>query len=61
MMSTMEDAFYTIDETAKLLKVARVTVDRLIRRGEIRPIKVGRVNRIPREEILAFIERHKQS
>jgi len=43
-----------IDEAAAILGVARVTVYRLIWRGLIRPVYIGRAVRIPRSEIERF-------
>ncbi len=39
----------TIDETAKYLSLTPETVRRLIRRGELRATKLGKVWRVPRE------------
>jgi len=43
-----------IDEAAAILGVARVTVYRLIWRGLIRPVYIGRAVRIPRSEVERF-------
>jgi excisionase family DNA binding protein len=45
-----------IDEAAAILGVARVTVYRLIWRGLIRPVYIGRAVRIPRSEIDRFAQ-----
>jgi excisionase family DNA binding protein len=43
-----------IDEAAAILGVARVTIYRLIWRGLIRPVYIGRAVRIPRSEVERF-------
>ena len=60
MVEETLDLVYTVPEAAKLLKMSESTLHRFMRRGELHPIRLGRkYTRIPREEILAFIERHK--
>jgi excisionase family DNA binding protein len=46
--------FYTVDETAEILKVAPETVRRLLRSGRLRGVKVGRSWRIPERAIEDF-------
>ena len=41
---------YRIDEVAKKLEVSRRTVERAIRRGEIRSFKILGCRRVPAEE-----------
>jgi len=43
-----------IDEAAAILGVARITVYRLIWRGLLRPVYIGRAVRIPRNELERF-------
>ena len=45
----------TVDETAQVLKVSRVTVRRFISRGELRFVQIGRQRRIEREEVERFV------
>ena len=40
-------SFYTIDETAKILKVSRITIHRKLRTGEIPAVRVGRRVLVP--------------
>ena len=42
-------------EAAALLGVTRQTVHNLIRRGELRAFKVGRLTKIPRSDVLALV------
>lgn len=56
----MEKALYTLPEAAEMLRVSKSTLLRLIKGGELHPVKRGRrYTRIPREGLVAFIERHK--
>jgi excisionase family DNA binding protein len=50
-----------IDEAAAILGVARVTVYRLIWRGVIRPVYIGRAVRIPRSEVERFAQELQQT
>lgn len=45
----------TVKEVAELLKTSRVQVRKMIQRGELPAIMVGREYRIPAEIIKAFI------
>lgn len=42
-------------EAAEVLGVTRQTVHALINRGELRRFKVGRLTRIPRNDVLALV------
>jgi len=42
---------YTIREVADILKVSVRTVQRMIRRGDIRAVKIGGSVRIPKEAL----------
>lgn len=54
----MAGRLYTIDEAGRdFLKAGRTTVFGLIRDGELRAIKVGRLTRIPESELQQFVER----
>jgi len=50
----------TPDEAAKILKVNVRTVTNLIRAGELRGVKIGRVWRIREEDLQAFIDQGMQ-
>lgn len=46
---------FTVDELAKHLKISRGTVVNLIKKGEIKAIKIGEQYRIPEENFNSFI------
>lgn len=50
-------ALITISEFQKIFRVSRSTVCRLIKRGEIGCVHVGRAVRIPSEDVDAFMQR----
>ena len=45
-----EDEYYTIDELVKILKISRRTIQRLIKSGEIKAIKIGKQWRIKKDD-----------
>ena len=47
----------SVDEAAGMLGIGRTTLYELIRRGDVRPIRIGRCVRIPQRELEAFVER----
>lgn len=47
----------SVEEAAGLLGIGRTTVYEMIRRGDVRPIRIGRCVRIPQRELEAFVER----
>lgn len=47
----------SVDEPAGLLGIGRTTLYELIRRGDLRPIRIGRCVRIPQRELEEFVER----
>lgn len=47
-----------IDETARLLSVARTTVYGMINRGELPVVKCGTARRIPLDAVRAWIATH---
>ena len=49
----------TPEEAASLLRVGRSKVFELIASGDLMSIKIGRCRRIEREEITAYIARHR--
>lgn len=50
-MSDFEKLFYTIPETAELLKVHENTIYNMVRRGEIEHYKIGKQIRISSAEL----------
>jgi excisionase family DNA binding protein len=54
----MENAeIYTIPEVAKILRVNQVTVNRLIKRQELKAYKIGKVYRITKEELEIYLKK----
>jgi len=49
------DRVFTVDELAKRLRIARSSAYALVRRGDIRSVRVGRLIRIPAEAIDQFL------
>lgn len=47
----------TVEETAETLRVSQDTVFRLVRSGELRPLRIGRRTLFRRADIEALIER----
>lgn len=61
-MNEQGDLVYTIPETARLLKVSEMTVLRLIKRGQLPAVKVGRkYTRIMGEDLRAFLSKHRKA
>ena len=50
--------FLTKAEVAKTLSVSDITVHRLISKGEIQTLKVGRAVRIPEESLKEYIDQN---
>jgi excisionase family DNA binding protein len=44
--------FMTMNEVADTLSVSRITIHRLVSKGEIKSLKIGRAVRIPEESLL---------
>ena len=47
----------SVEEAAGLLGIGRTTLYELIRRGDVRPIRIGRCVRIPQRELEAYVDR----
>ena len=52
-----EDTLLTIRQVAKYLHVVQLTVYRMIKRGDLKAIKVGRVWRVRWEDLQAYLNR----
>lgn len=52
---TAPDRLVTVDEACTRLSITRPTLEKLVTRGEIRRVKIGRAVRIPESEIVRFI------
>lgn len=50
------EQYYSIEEVAKLLKVAYLTVYRWIKSGKLRSFKAGKQYRISKEDLTNFID-----
>ncbi|HQF37160.1 MAG TPA: helix-turn-helix domain-containing protein [Candidatus Dojkabacteria bacterium] len=56
-MINKEETYYTIDEVAKMLKVAYLTVYRWIQSGKLEAVKAGKQYRISKPSLDKFIRR----
>jgi excisionase family DNA binding protein len=52
-----EHEFLTVEDTAEILQIGRDKVYYLIRTGQLRSIKIGKLRRISRAWIADFVER----
>lgn len=50
-------ALISISEFQQLLGISRSTAYRLLERGEIGRVNIGRAVRIPREDVEAYVQR----
>lgn len=50
-----EQLLLRVEETAEVLGLGRTTVYRLIRDGDLHPVKVGRATRIPADELERYV------
>lgn len=55
-MAVLEDEFLTIDEVAKRLKVTKVTVYRMARKGKLPAIKFGKAWRISSKKLAELLK-----
>jgi excisionase family DNA binding protein len=51
-----EETVYTVDEAAAIFRVPPETVRRLIRRGDLPAIRLGRIYRIPKSAIDRYFD-----
>ena len=59
IITMKNDQYFTIEEVAKTLKVAYLTVYRWIQSGKLTAYKAGKQYRIEKTDLGKFIERHK--
>ena len=52
----MSDTYYKPEEVAALLKVTKQAVYNWINEGRLYAVKAGRVTRVPREALAAFLQ-----
>ena len=55
-MINKNEAYYTIDEVAKMLKVAYLTVYRWIQAGKLEAVKLGKQYRISKTQLNKFMK-----
>ena len=53
--NVLKDQYYSIEETAKLLKVAYLTVYRWIQSGKLVAFKAGKQYRVKKEDLDKFV------
>lgn len=51
----------TVDEVAAILRVSRDSAYQIVRAGEIRSFRVGRLIRIDRADLYAFMKKQQQT
>lgn len=56
MVALNENAVYTTAEAAKILKLSPVTVERQIRRGELKAVRFGKGYRLLGRDLLALFD-----
>lgn len=56
VQTTYSRTTYTVAEVAKLLKVSRWQVQRMIHRGELGHLRVGRYLRVTQAQLDSFLE-----
>lgn len=56
---TADKLLHSPEETASMLDLSRSQTFELLARGEIESFKIGRLRKVPREAIDAFIERQR--
>lgn len=52
----MNEEFLTIEETAKRLKISKITVYRMARKGQLPAVKFGKVWRISSKKLSELFE-----
>jgi len=57
MTKLLKDEYYSIEEVAKLLKVAYLTVYRWVRAGKLKAVKAGKQYRITSYDLEKFLKR----
>lgn len=54
MTNIINEQYYTIEEVAKILKVAYLTVYRWIQAGKLKSVKAGKQYRIKKYDLIKF-------
>ena len=60
MANMTDEQYYTIEEVAKMLKVAYLTVYRWIQSGKLSSNKAGKQYRIKKEDLDRFVTSYKR-
>lgn len=60
MAEQEEKAFFTAEEIAKVLQVTKMTVYRLLDRGEIPFYQIGKMKRIRKDDFEAFLAKNRR-
>jgi excisionase family DNA binding protein len=50
--------YLTVAEVAELMRLSRMTVYRLVNRGELPAVRVGRSFRVPQDALDAYLREH---
>lgn len=50
-----QPTLYTVNEAAAVLRVSRVTIYQMLKRGELRSLTIGRARRITAESIADLV------
>ena len=56
----MEHEILTVPEVARFLKISRSKAYRLVERGEIPAVKIGRNVRVLKRDLIQFVEENRQ-
>ena len=56
MVQLNEGVVYTTEEAAKILKLSPITIERQIRRGELKAVKLGKEYRLLGRDLLALFD-----
>lgn len=57
MTEPSDKLLYPPEEAAQRLTISRSQLFELLARGEIKSVKIGRLRRIPHDELTAYVER----
>ena len=55
-----QEQSYTIEEVAQLLKVSKLTIYDLVKKGDLPVFRVGRQMRVDRADLQTYIQNRKQ-
>jgi excisionase family DNA binding protein len=55
-MQVITNEIYTLKEAEEILKLSRSTILRLIKKNQLKTVKIGRQHRILGQEILKLVE-----